>query len=61
MPRDIDIEFVADEVRAAYAKTATDAAANLAGRDASATEPASLRITYTAMHGVGWRHRRTFV
>jgi phosphomannomutase len=54
MPRDIDIEFVADEVRAAYAKTATDAAANLAGRDASATEPASLRITYTAMHGVGW-------
>jgi phosphomannomutase len=55
MPRDIDIEFVADEVRAAYAKTATDAAANLAGGDASATEPASLRITYTAMHGVGWR------
>ena len=54
MPRDIDIEFVADEVRAAYAKTATDAAANLAGGDASATEPASLRITYTAMHGVGW-------
>jgi phosphomannomutase len=55
MPRDIDIEFVAGEVRAAYAETATDAAANLAGRDASATEPASLRITYTAMHGVGWR------
>ena len=54
MPRDIDIEFVADEVRAAYAKTATDAAANLAGGDASATAPASLRITYTAMHGVGW-------
>ena len=48
------IEFVADEVRAAYAKTATDAAANLAGGDASATAPASLRITYTAMHGVGW-------
>ncbi len=55
MPRDIDIEFVADEVRAAYAKTATDAAANLAGGNASATAPASLRITYTAMHGVGWR------
>lgn len=55
MPRDIDIEFVADEVRAAYAKTATDAAANLAGGDASATAPAPLRITYTAMHGVGWR------
>jgi phosphomannomutase len=54
MPRDIDIEFVADEVRAAYAKTATDAAANLAGGEASATAPASLRITYTAMHGVGW-------
>ena len=54
MPRDIDIEFVADEVRAAYAKTATDAAANLAGGNASATAPASLRITYTAMHGVGW-------
>ena len=54
MPRDIDIEFVADEVRAAYAKTATDAAANLAGCDASTTAPAPLRITYTAMHGVGW-------
>ena len=54
MPRDIDIEFVADEVRSAYAKTATDAAANLAGGNASATAPASLRITYTAMHGVGW-------
>jgi phosphomannomutase len=49
MPRDIDIE-----VRAAYAKTATDAAANLAGSNASAPAPAPLRITYTAMHGVGW-------
>ena len=48
------IEFVADEVRAAYAKTATDAAANLAGGNELATEPAPLRITYTAMHGVGW-------
>jgi phosphomannomutase len=54
MPRETDIEFVADEVRAAYAKTATDAAANLAGGNASATAPAPLRITYTAMHGVGW-------
>jgi phosphomannomutase len=54
MPRDIDIEFVAVEVRAAYAKTATDAAANLAGSNASAPAPAPLRITYTAMHGVGW-------
>jgi len=54
MPRETDIEFVADEVRAAYAKTATDAAANLAGGNASATNDAALRITYTAMHGVGW-------
>jgi phosphomannomutase len=54
MPRETDIEFVADEVRAAYAKTATDAAANLAGGNASATNAAALRITYTAMHGVGW-------
>ena len=54
MPRDIDIEFVADEVRAAYAKHATDAAANLAVGDTSAPAPAPLRITYTAMHGVGW-------
>ena len=54
MPRETDIEFVADEVRAAYAKTASDAAANLAGGNASATNAAALRITYTAMHGVGW-------
>ncbi len=54
MPRETDIEFVADEVRAAYAKTATDAAANLAGGNASATNADALRITYTAMHGVGW-------
>ncbi len=54
MPRETDIEFVADEVGAAYAKTATDAAANLAGGNASATNAAALRITYTAMHGVGW-------
>jgi phosphomannomutase len=54
MPRETDIEFVSDEVRAAYAKTATDAAANLAGGNASATNAAALRITYTAMHGVGW-------
>jgi phosphomannomutase len=54
MPRDIDIEFVADEVRAAYAKHATDAAANLAGGNASVANAAALRITYTAMHGVGW-------
>jgi phosphomannomutase len=54
MPRETEIEFVADEVRAAYAKHATDAAANLAGGNASATNAAALRITYTAMHGVGW-------
>ncbi len=54
MPRETDIEFVADEVRAVYAKTATDAAANLAGDGVSAAAPAPLRITYTAMHGVGW-------
>lgn len=54
MPRETDIEFVADEVRAAYAKSVADAAANLAGGNASATAPAPLRITYTAMHGVGW-------
>ena len=55
MPRETDIEFVGDEVRAAYAKSVADAAANLAGGDVSATAPAPLRITYTAMHGVGWR------
>jgi phosphomannomutase len=54
MPRETDIEFVADKVRVAYAKHATDAAANLAGSNASAPAPAPLRITYTAMHGVGW-------
>ena len=54
MPRETDFEFVANEVRAAYAKAATDAAANLAGGNASATNAAALRITYTAMHGVGW-------
>lgn len=54
MPRETDIEFVADEVRAVYAKTATDAAANLAGDGVSAAAPDPLRITYTAMHGVGW-------
>ena len=55
MPRETDIEFVGDEVRAAYAKSVADAAANLADGNASATAPAPLRITYTAMHGVGWR------
>ena len=54
MPRETEIEFVADEVRAAYAKHATDAAANLAGGNASVANAAALRITYTAMHGVGW-------
>lgn len=49
------IRFVPDEVRAAYAKAATDAAASLAGGYPSATNAAALRITYTAMHGVGWQ------
>jgi phosphomannomutase len=48
------IEFVTDEVRAAYAKATMDAAANLAGGKVPATNAAALRITYTAMHGVGW-------
>ena len=54
MPRETDIEFVVEEVREAYAKSVVDAAANLAGGNASSTAPTPLRITYTAMHGVGW-------
>ncbi len=56
IPRETDIEFVADDVRAAYSKSVLDAAANLAATQPGATAAASnLRITYTAMHGVGWR------
>ncbi len=53
-PHEPFIEFVTDEVRAAYAKAAMDAAANLAGGKVSTTNASALRITYTAMHGVGW-------